>query len=551
MGRDTSGSQVQVSQLAKGLAPQNETFEDGRRRGILRGMKSQTCASPTFRILCGVILSLGLSAISARANEANRPLSIQLGGEPSTLDPAMVIDQYGIGILRNVVEGLFRLDAEGRLENGLVESYQVSKDNLRYRFRLRTDAKWSDGIAVRPEDFIAGLRRALDPKTASPNSGFFFAIQNAKAVFAGKMPPDKLGISIEKGELVIQLDRVDPTFLYELTLPTAGPIRQDLLDAAHGKWNTLWPVTGDFQITVNKPAELIELTPNPVKSKSQQKIIYRILPEEVTALNLFDAGRLDVITTIPPTEIARLRKKNLIQMIPSTTVFYLSFNMSKAPFSQPDWRRAIASSIDRDGLIKVLNGQYLPITSLVPPPLEGAPSYHAIFDPAVISEIKNIQPKPRVRLAYGASAFTKLVTEKLQSDLRQKLGLTVELEPMELKTLLARLQSDPPEMYFLGMSAMFDDPMNQLNAFSNFSDPTYSHYNNPEYEKLCDAIRMTPKGEKRTGDVVRANQILTDRDAAVVPLVLRNQVFGVNKNLQGFHVSPYQVIQLNALSRSE
>lgn len=491
----------------------------------------------------------------AAPDTAQDPIKIQLGGEPSTLDPARVIDQYGMGILRNVVEGLFKLDAEGKLIKGLVESYQTSKDGLNYRFKLRKDALWSDGKPVVVNDFVVGIKRALDPKVASPNSGFYFAIKNAREIFYGKKQLSELGVRQEGEELVIQLEKPDSSFLLSLALPTAGPMRQDVLDSNKGEWKVTAPSTGDYIISNYKSSVQIDLIPNPEKKKSQsQPITYKVLPEEITAMNLFDSGRLDVITTITATEIERLRKKGLVQVAPSTTVFYLSFNVQKPPFNNLEWRRAIAGAVDREGLAKVLNGVYTPISSYLPPSIEGSLTSNSSATSTaetlkamtkVNSEIK----KPKIRFAFGASAFTKTVSEKIQDDFKKKLGVVISMEPMELKTLLARLKSDPPEMYLLGMSAMYDDPMNQLNAFSNLSEETFSRYSSQEYEKLCEQVRATPKGKERTSYAQQANRLLVEKDIALVPLLLRNQVFGINKDLKGFQVSPYQVIQLSSLTK--
>jgi len=484
----------------------------------------------------------------AASLKSEEPVRIQIGGEPSTLDPAKVIDQFGFSILRNLVLGLTKLDRDGKLQDGLAVSHAVDKTGLIYRFKLRPDARWSDGKPVTADDFVTGLRYALSPKTASPNTPYYFKIKNARQVFSGKLAADKLGVRREGDELVIELEQPDPGLLRALSLPAAGPLRQDFLDKNKGEWNEKAPTTGDYTIAVYHPASEIRLAPNPHRRRpGQRPILYRILQEEVTAMNLFEAGRLDIITTITPTEIDRLRKKDLIRTVPSTTVFYFSFNHASAPFNDIDWRRAIAGSIDREGLTKLLNGIYLPQTSYVPKPLEGALGYHPLEFKEAAAKVRASPKKPRVRLAYGASALTKIVGEKVQSDLKKKLGLEVTLEPMELKTLLARLKSDPPEMYFLGMSGMYDDPLNHLEAFSNVVEPNFSRYGSDEYEKLMEGVRGTAQGPERDRIARAANQLLVEKDIALVPAVLRLQVFAVNRELAGFHASPYQVIQLNEL----
>lgn len=519
----------------------------------LLGMKTPRWLLIVICLLVVIVAAIDFAReTQARAatTETGEAVVIQIGGEPSTLDPARVVDQYGFGILRNVVEGPFKLDSDGKLEKGLMATHSVSTDGLKHEMTLRTNAKWSDGKAVTLQDCLFGLRRALDPKTASPNADSFFAIANARDVFEGRKPVETLGVSIEGDRLVIRLAKPDPSLPLVLTLPAAAPAREELFTANKGNWSPSFPVTGRYRIERYSPADRIELTPNPNHPRpAKTKVIYRILTEEITAMNLFEAGRLDVVSTVTATEIDRLRAKDSIRTFPSTTVFSLSFNVSRPPFDDLVWRRALASSVDREGLSKALRGVFEPTTSYLPKTLAGTLPYAPLKDEAAIAKIKALPKKPRLRLAFGNSAFTRTVAEKVQSDFKRVLGLSVELEPMELKTLLARLKSDPPDIYFLGMSAIYDDPMNQLMSFSTLGGPNFSRYTSGAFDRTLEKIRESAFGPKRAELAREANRTLTEKDVVVVPVVLRMQVFGVSKTLKGFKVNPYQVIDLGELGK--
>jgi oligopeptide transport system substrate-binding protein len=496
-----------------------------------------------FTLIAGLIFSL---------TPVHADIHIQIGGEPSTLEPAMAFDQYSLGILRNVVAGLFQLDPEGKLKNGLIDSYQVSKDQLTYTFKLKK-ASWSDGRPVTPDDFVFAFQRLLDPNQASPNAEFFFRIKNANDIFTKKMPVEQLGVTAKGKDLVIVLSEPDPSFPLELSLPAAAPLRRDLFESNKGKWKFDFAVTGDYTVTKYIPDDIIELTPNPQRAaKDQQKIVYHILTEDTTALNLLEAGKMDIITTVPFSEIERLRTAGLIQTVPSTTVFYLSFNHSREPFNDVNARRAIYEAIDtttRQDLEKILKQTYAPIESYIPNSLDGYFVSPPHYSKKTITPPATLQNK-RVKLSFGASSFTKLVTEKLQNDLKLKLGIQLELEPMELKMLLGRLRADPPDMYLLGMSAIYNDPLNQLKAFGTYSGPNFSRYQNSEFETLLGKVRTQPAGKKRAQFAREANKLLVQKDFALLPLVLRTQVLGVSKKIKGFHLSPYQVIALSLLQKN-
>lgn len=62
----------------------------------------------------------------------------------------------------------------------------VSKDGLTWTFKLRKDAKWSNGEPVTANDFVYSLRRVMDPKTQSQQQNNYQAVKNAPEVVAGK-----------------------------------------------------------------------------------------------------------------------------------------------------------------------------------------------------------------------------------------------------------------------------------------------------------------------------------------------------------------------------
>ena len=47
------------------------------------------------------------------------------------------------------------------------ENGGISEDGLTYTFRLREDAVWEDGQAIRAQDFVYGIQRLLDPRVGS------------------------------------------------------------------------------------------------------------------------------------------------------------------------------------------------------------------------------------------------------------------------------------------------------------------------------------------------------------------------------------------------
>ncbi|MGE3262855.1 MAG: peptide ABC transporter substrate-binding protein [Bacteriovoracia bacterium] len=486
-------------------------------------------------------------ALSAHAADS---IQIQLTREPSTLDPMQVNDVYGFGVISNVVEGLLRIDGRGKLENGLAASYKLGNKNLRYEFVIRDTAKWSDGVPVSADDFVFGLRQALSAKVAARDADLLFAIKGAKDYFAGKS--ESLGVFRKGKNLVIDLDHPDSAFLQVLSMPLAAPVRKDIWEKNKGVWNFSDPVTGRYRITSYKLDRKIELEPNPFNnSPGQLPITYKVVAEEATALNLFETGNLDIISSIPKTEIKRLREKNLIQSSPGAATYFLTFDITQTPFRDLNWRKAFAAAIDRKSLAAVMGDTFTPTSSYIPLAIDGYKFFGNTDFMAALNKVKQSGVKPAVKILFGSSANGNLVMQKLQADFSKNLGLKVSLEPMEWKAFLGRLAANSTQVFLMGLTAPYNDPMSHLKRFKSDEADNHSHYQNPAYDELVQKIVETPVGTARTKLIQKAHELIVAKDAVVVPLLEAQQIFGVGPSIAGFMVNPFTVIQLDRLRKTK
>jgi len=89
------------------------------------------------------------------------------GSEPESMDPAVAETVPSNQILRDLFEGLTATDTSGKTVPGVAESWKQTNPTT-WVFKLRANAKFSNGDPVTAEDFVYGIRRFVDPKTASP-----------------------------------------------------------------------------------------------------------------------------------------------------------------------------------------------------------------------------------------------------------------------------------------------------------------------------------------------------------------------------------------------
>jgi ABC-type oligopeptide transport system substrate-binding subunit len=464
---------------------------------------------------------------AALALAENAPLKVQLSAEPNTLDPYHVSDVLGFNLISNVAEGLLRLDGKGELKNGLAESYKISKDGRTYRFRLRKGAKWSDGKPVEIDELVAGFRHALDPKTAARDASLLASVKEVRK---------------EKDEFVIELKEPDSSLLQVITMPLAAPLRKENL-GPRGEWKAESPSTGAYRISSYKPDREIRLEPNPHYGGAALALVFRVIPEETTALNLFETGGLDILTTVPGTEIPRLQKQGLLEKSAGAGAFYLAFNLTKEPFADVRWRKALAASLNRESLAKVQPGTLDPVRSYLPSAIEGSRDSKPDFRNE--KEWAAQQAKPKISLVYPSTALGGLVMQRIQADLK---GWDIKLEPMEWKAYLGRLQGEAPPLFYMGYSAPFNDPMSHLKLFLSTEPDNRSRYQNAKYDSLVEKVRHE-RGAARVKAAEAAQRLLVEEDAAVIPLLSRPQLHGVAKGIKGFRVNPFGVVDFRELRR--
>src|SRR6185437_5760581 len=161
---------------------------------------------------------------------------------------------------------------------------------------------------------------AIDPKVAADDVQLLFSIQNAHEYFLGKKHKSDVGIHVVGKKLVVELEHPDSTFLMAMSMPLTGPMR----DEFSGTWAPGRPSTGKYFVKSYKLEDEIDLEPNPYnKTVGQLPIVYKVVTEESAAQNLFETGKVDVMTSMTPSEVKRLEDKQLVQTFPSATVGFI------------------------------------------------------------------------------------------------------------------------------------------------------------------------------------------------------------------------------------
>ena len=272
---------------------------------------------------------------------AGAMLRIGNGNEPETLDPQRVEGVSASNIVRDLYEGLTALSPRGELIAGAAERWDISPDGREYRFQLRPSARWSNGDPLTAEDFVAGLRRSVEPATGSAYAQMLTPIVGASAVIAGTAPPSQLGVrALDVQTLVIQLHAPTPYFLGLLAHPSSFPNHRPSLE----KWGRDFSRPG--RLVSNGAYALEQWVPqgqvrlrrnrhywNDARTGIDQ-VEFRPSEDANSELKRYRADELDITYEIPLLQAPWLRA-NLgreLRIAPYIGTYFYGFNCLQPPF---------------------------------------------------------------------------------------------------------------------------------------------------------------------------------------------------------------------------
>lgn len=196
---------------------------------------------------------------------------------------------------------------------------------------------------------------------------------------------DGIGIKALGAHIIVyKLAQPNPSFLNQLALWTAFPVRQDIVKQFGETWTEAETHVGNgpFMLSQWVHGEKLVIEPNPFwfgESPSLSRIEFFIIEDDVAAFQAYQANELDVVT-VPPAALEQVSAAgspfaNQLSIEPDLATFALFMNYRTAPFDNQMVRKAFGTAIDRNAYTNgVLAGGGVPTTSWVPP---GQPGYNA------------------------------------------------------------------------------------------------------------------------------------------------------------------------------
>ena len=495
-------------------------------------------------------------------------ITIVNGGEPESLDPAIITGQADMRIVRGLFEGLMRQDpVTARAVPAMAQSYEISPDGLVYTFHLRTNLVWSTGEPILAEDVVYSWIRAMSPDLASEYAGQFYYLKNGEEFNEGKIKdPNLVGVhAVDPYTVRVELNHPTAFFIELCSFPTLAVVPRRTIEKYGDTWIRARPLPscGPFVLVSWRLNDKVRMRKNPLYWDATNTLsnIIDLLPvnSPSTALNLYEQRRADIVwdkNLVPSELLDVLRHRSDFHTFDYLATRFLRFNVERKPLDDVRVRRALAMCIDRDRIVtKITRGGEHTTTSFVPP---GTANYESMpgldYNPA---EAKKLMAEAGYPGGKGFPRFSCLVYSikesvdigvEMQQMWHDTLGIDVELRPLEWKVYLSTTAHIDYDMVLSSWIGDYDDAQTFMGMFVTGDGNNQTHWSNKNYDALIAAAGETPDIAAREKFFQKAETLLVHDEAPIVPVYnykglnyfRTNEVAGIWQNLLDDH--PLQTI---------
>ena len=169
-------------------------------------------------ILIGLIFLFIPMIASAQPKPAyGGSLAIAQGVEPPGLDPTTATSAAIPRVVySNVLEGLLKIDRNGRVVTALAQDYKFTRDGKTYTFLLKKGVTFHDGKPFDAEDVKFTLERLMDPKTGTAHPEYYKDIESVQ--------------KMDKYTVRIKLKNANSMFLFNLARPDSVIVKKEAAD---------------------------------------------------------------------------------------------------------------------------------------------------------------------------------------------------------------------------------------------------------------------------------------------------------------------------------
>ena len=233
----------------------------------------------------------------------DKTLNLSTTSDIPSLDVSKATDSESFQTMNSTMEGLTRIDANGKVQPGVAESWEVSEDGLTWTFKLRKNSTWSNGTPVTAKDFEYSWKRTLTPETASEYGYIMADIVGSSIDEIKANGVDGVGVkALDDYTLEVKLNRPVAYFAELMSFQVFFPQNQEFVEScgdAYGSAVDKQLYNGPFTLTTWKMEDQYSMTKNPnywdAANVKLEKINTKVVKDTGAAINLYEAGQIDVV----------------------------------------------------------------------------------------------------------------------------------------------------------------------------------------------------------------------------------------------------------------
>lgn len=491
--------------------------------GVTEALRSMKRILPARALIAALALAL---LFPAALHAGSLPFVVNFLPMRINYDPLSAYTTGEAQIFTGIYEGLvgydpFNLDPVP----ATASRWEISPDGRRYRFSIRTDAKFSNGDRVLAEDFRDTWLMLLDPEANAAYASLLDVVRGARAYRAGEVTePTDVGIrAVSDRILEVELEHRATHFLRVLAHHSFVPVHRSVRASRDWSDPRAIPANGPYTVTFADDTAIL-LTANPAYW-DRARVAFESIRIEFDAdaqavTDRFNSGRIHWVRDGVDLKHVARPEHLMINLLYATTYYQLSG--VREPFNDPRVRRAMALLLPWER-IRSAGRWYVPATSLVP----DVPSY----PPAVAIDatdrdealrlldeagFPNGTGMPPIVISIPTSLEQDGVAQHMVESWESALDVAVMIEVIPYPEYHSSVDRRGYMVSTMSWVGDFADPLTFLDMWVTGSNLNTSGYSNPEYDDLVRrAIGMT--GNERYETLSAAEQILLS-DGIVLPI---------------------------------
>lgn len=458
--------------------------------------------------------------------------------------------------------------ADGSMGPYLAEAQpEVSEDGLTYTYKIKKDAKWSDGTDITAKDVELAVKIACDSSytgVADYRTGRV-KVKGAQEYFEGKA--DSISGVEVVDDKTVKFTLLEKSSSAEIVLGGTQPVNTAYTSKFYTQGNTdkmketftnPGPTSGAYKFKSYKKGEELVLEANDdffLGKPGIKNIVYKVTTEE-TKLQMLEAGDIDFVElSVSDDYVKHSQDLGYIgyKLYPTNGYGYICFNHNKPQFQDPAVRKALTVALDRQTITSSIFNQYaevinVPQTKASWAYYEGDNKYEYNLEEAkkILDEAgwkvgaDGIREKDGVKLTinFTGTSDNDVVDSILSvsNDDWKELGVKYTSEKLDFTSMREKQEGNDWDMMFMAWG-LTNDP-NDMDVYGTNGSQNKVNYSNEKVDKLYEQINKELDKEKAK-ELYKQLYTELNNDLPYIFVYQRSDMWAYNGRVKGLDISPF------------